>query len=113
MNENDMEYKSIKEIYDNKRIYYDVLGGITHENFWTRKHYAPKGIKCNVENLKRVCHGESPEIGDPLTDSKTQILQQNNYIISKDELLNIKLVLSSIKARKKTEELFATIFNSI
>ncbi len=85
----DMEYSSVADFWNSKggrKVEYEVLGGITHKKFWEIKHFAPVGMKCNKNNLERICRGESPEMADGSV-SKTESLQQNNYVIdSRTEL---------------------------
>lgn len=113
MDENDMGYSSTKEIWDNKRIFYKVMGGITHDNFWRLKHIAHRGIKCNKDNLNKACLNLEVETGNIKTDPKTEVLQQDNYIMSDKSLPNVGYVLESIKQDKIFKTLFADIFNSI
>lgn len=83
-----------------------VLGAISHDDFWSKKKYAPKGIKCSVKNLSALTESKSNTLNqwpDPLleTDSKNHILQQDNFVINgesqlallENELLKAKLII--------------------
>ncbi|MEA4825131.1 MAG: hypothetical protein VB130_00630 [Clostridium sp.] len=81
--------KGRKEV--NRNIYAEILGGISHVEFWNRKNFAPKGIKCTVKNLSAIANGKSIEdLPDNVIGSefKNQILQRNNYIISSENQLH-------------------------
>lgn len=50
----DMNYKNVEEFRCSKggrSIEAEILGGISHEEFWRKKHFAPKNMKCNYANL--------------------------------------------------------------
>lgn len=91
----DMKYRNIGEFKASKggrTIGYEILGWISHEDFWKRKHFAKRGQKCDYKNLIRVCEGKEAEHGDP--KDRTGTLQQDNYIIdSSKELLPIKDII--------------------
>jgi len=80
--------KNKKEI--SRTINAEVLGGISHEDFWKNKSFAPRKIKCSVNNLRAICNGVSignlPDKTDG-TESQNQILQQDNYIINSENQL--------------------------
>lgn len=62
----------------------EVLGIISHNDFWKKKRYAPAGIKCSIKNLEAICNDVSIE---NLPDKRTgreysnQILQKDNYVL--------------------------------
>ncbi len=87
----DFKHETLEEFmaYKNRSISYWVAGGISHDKFWQRKHFAPQGIKCDIQNLERVCKGEKPEIAPEGMD-REHVLQRDNYILaSRTELDNI------------------------
>ncbi len=88
MNWKTMNYLRAEQIAGNHRIYAEILGGISHEEFWERKHTAYKGMKCTINNLKAVCDGNGDHLPDRLNggERKNEILQQDNYILYKNEL---------------------------
>lgn len=76
-----------------RTIYAEILGGITHQNFWQLKHYAPAGIECSKNNLDNICRGHNvPSL--PLERinqlSKNKVLQTNNFVISSNQLTSLK-----------------------
>lgn len=93
MTRDDMAYNSINEFWNAKqRVQYEVMGGIKHEDFWERKHFAPAGICCNRETLLAVCCGE--EVRPAGNGGRTEILQQDNYILNgREELSPIRNLL--------------------
>lgn len=101
MAEDDMEYKNISEFWNSKggrKINATILGGIKHDSFWSKKHYAPKGMMCNVKNLQNVCQGKAITMAteEQMNDErlKRRILQQSNYILDgKKELLAIEKII--------------------
>lgn len=67
------------------------LGGISHNEFWKRKSYAPDGIVCNVKNLRAIAEGTNiDDLPCKVTGYKkqNQILQQKNYIVDSKTQLN-------------------------
>lgn len=70
-----------------RTIYAEVLGGISHEDFWNQKTIAPRGIRCSVKNLAAVVSGK--ELPDRIYgyEKKNEILQRENYVISSDTQL--------------------------
>ncbi|MCI9074693.1 MAG: hypothetical protein HFH10_02635 [Dorea sp.] len=88
MNWETMNYLWTEQIIKNHCIYAEILGGISHEEFWEKKHTAYKGMKCTYHNLKAVCNGNGDNLPDRLNggEMKNEILQQDNYILYKNEL---------------------------
>lgn len=86
-----MEYREVEQLKHKHKISAEILGGISHEQFWEKKHKAYKGIKCTFNNLKAVCD-EKRELPDSINgrERKNEILQQDNYILYKNELFSIK-----------------------
>ena len=41
----------------NRNIYAEVLGGISHDEFLRIRSYAPRGIRCSVQNLNAITRG--------------------------------------------------------
>lgn len=82
-----MQFKDVKQLKENRTIFAEILGGISHNDFWDKKHYATKGIRCTYYNLMAICNGEN-ELPDKVGgyEKKTEILQQDNYVLYKDEL---------------------------
>lgn len=91
----DMNYKNVKEFRCSKggrSIEAEILGGISHEEFWRKKHFAPKNMKCNYANLSAVCKGKTVEM--IYEGSKTARLQRDNYVLdSRTELKDIREIL--------------------
>lgn len=69
-----------------ERIFWaEILGGISHQDFWRKKKYAPKGIRCTVKNLNAIVNDiPVSNLPDKLTNGlrKSDILQQDNYVLS-------------------------------
>lgn len=68
-----------------REIYAEVLGGISHREFWIRRNFAPKGIRCSYANLDAISRGVNIEnLPERVreNDSRNNILQQDNYIIN-------------------------------
>lgn len=87
----DMNFKSIEEIKHPRpgvvrQIEAEILGGITHEEFWRKKHFAPKGIQCNIQTLSAIASGATNLPLAPQGLNKTNVLQQDNYLLSCSEL---------------------------
>lgn len=95
MNINTMKYRDVEQITQNHKIDAKLLGGISHKLFWKKKHKANKGIKCTFKNLMAICDGKENELPDLINgkENKNHILQQDNYILYKNELLPIKVFL--------------------
>lgn len=101
MGPDDMEYTNIAEFWKSKggrKINATILGGISHDAFWREKHFAPRGMFCNKQNLENVCRNQDIQMAtqEQLNDIrlKTKILQQNNYVLdSKYELSLIQTLL--------------------
>ncbi len=91
----DMNYKNVEEFRNSKggrNIKAEILGGISHEEFWRKKHFAPKNMKCNYANLSAVCKGKAVEM--IYEGSKTARLQRDNYVLdSRTELKDIRGIL--------------------
>lgn len=60
----------------------EVLGGISHDEFWRRKKLANKEIKCIKDNLRAIANGKTLVDNERGTMPKNRFLQQDNYIIS-------------------------------
>lgn len=72
-----------------RKIYAEILGGISHPDFWKKKHFAPKGIRCDYKNLNFICNdGDISHLPSQITyyDKKNNILQKDNYVVSIDKL---------------------------
>lgn len=98
----DMEYESVDELKNPKPnttriISAEILGGITHTDFWKRKHFAPKGIHCNLHTLSEIARGNPSIPMAPPGLPKTQVLQQDNYILSCDELIPLGYLFRSFR----------------
>lgn len=89
-----MGYREVKQIKNNHSVSAEILGGITHDEFWLRKHTAHRGIKCTYHNLKAICDGKT-ELPDRLVggERKTEVLQQDNYILYKNELGSVEKLI--------------------
>ena len=62
------------------------------KNFGEKKHFAPKNMKCNYDNLSAVCKGKTVEM--IYEGSKTARLQRDNYVLdSRTELKDIREIL--------------------
>lgn len=73
----------------NRIIDAEILGGITHEEFWRKKHFAPKGIECNLRNLSLIANGGAVPPPAPAGLRKNQVLQQDNFLLSFSELVSL------------------------
>lgn len=95
LSNNVFKYKSFEQLMNNENykgniyniddIKAKVLGGISHDEFWNKKVFAPKGIKCTVKNLEALTNGITiNELPDKIcgNESQNNILQQDNYIIN-------------------------------
>lgn len=82
-----MKFTDVSQLKRNRTIFAEILGGISHNDFWRKKHYATKGIRCTYRNLKAICDGITvlPDMIEG-HEKKTEILQQDNYLLYKDEL---------------------------
>lgn len=95
INENDLQYNTVEELKQcedgrKRKITYEILGGISHRDFWDNKHFAPAGIMCTKPNLEKVCNNKSCDtIHDASRKTKTEVLQQDNYVIAPNELTPI------------------------
>lgn len=84
-----------------RKIYAEILGGISHEDFWTLKHFAPEGIRCDFPNLNHICNGfDCNNVPSPVMpgDNQNNIMQTDNYVISAkdlDSLDNIFILLNN------------------
>ena len=91
----DLNYQNVEEFRTargGRKIEAEILGGISHDDFWRNKHYAPQHMKCDYKNLQAVCKGE--EIEMLYSGRKTESLQRDNYILdSKNELISIQELL--------------------
>nr|DAQ63041.1 MAG TPA: hypothetical protein [Caudoviricetes sp.] len=90
-----MGFTDIEQLKENRVISAEILGGISHDEFWSKKHYISKGIRCTYYNLRAACDEKEvfPEQGRG-SEKKTEILQQDNYILYKDELKSIADILN-------------------
>lgn len=82
--------KSVK-----RQFYAEILGGISHQDFWRLKHFAPAGIRCDSKNLTHICNGYGyNSIPSPVrpTDTANHIMQTDNYILSLDKLQSLKSI---------------------
>lgn len=76
-----------------RNIYAEILGGISHNNFWKLKRLAQQGIKCDKYTLNTVCNGYNVQ---PLSTqeqqklNKNNILQQHNYIVAQNNLYSLE-----------------------
>lgn len=101
MGPDDMDYQNISEFWNSKggrHVNSTLMGAITHDDFWRRKHTAPQYMMCGIQNLNSVCQNQPvimatpQQIMDPRM--KTRILQQENYILNgRTELLPIENLL--------------------
>ena len=84
---NSMHFQKVEQLKNNRIISGEILGGVMHDEFWRKKHYIPRGIKCTYHNLRAACN-EKSDFPDKITgkEKKTEILQQDNYVLYKDEL---------------------------
>lgn len=76
-----------------RTIFAEILGGISHNNFWQLKHLAHEGIKCDIYTLNNVYAGGNVQplsLAEQQQLSKNYILQQNNYIVSKNSLSSLE-----------------------
>ena len=72
----------------------EIVGGITHTDFWENKSFALKGIRCDYDNLNAIVQGEEPTSQVRPYDKKNNILQQDNYVIGRNNLISLeKLIL--------------------
>ena len=96
--EPDFRYQTLEEFmgYQNRQVSYWIAGGISHDEFWERKHFANKGIRCDITNLNRVCNGEEPELA-PEGTIRENVLQKDNYILdSQTELHPISYLIRNL-----------------
>lgn len=81
-----------------REIYAEILGGISHEDFWRLKHFAPRGIRCDFTNLQYICNGNGyqflPHRVMPY-DTQNNIMQTDNYIVSKDQLTSLHTIFDN------------------
>ena len=95
ININAMKYHEIEQFNQKHKVCAEILGGISHKEFWEKKHKADKGIMCTFHNLKAICDGKGSNLPNLAKggENKTEILQQDNYILYKNELATIEDVL--------------------
>ena len=100
INWNDMNYTTIEEFKTSRggrHIEAEILGAISHEDFWRNKHFAPRHMKCDYKNLQAVCNGEKIEMLQG--GGKKESLQRDNYILdSKNELITVQRLLGGLDA---------------
>lgn len=97
MGPDDMGYENVSQFWNSRGgriINATILGGINHTTFWNEKHYAPRGMMCNIQNLEKVCRNQQVIMAtqEQMNDvnMRTRILQQNNYVLdSGNELVPI------------------------
>ncbi|MGG5461197.1 hypothetical protein [Clostridium sp. B9] len=58
-NQRKEEFLTYDKLIANRTIEGKILGGISHEEFWDIKAFAPKGIICTVANLKHIYKNRS------------------------------------------------------
>ncbi|MCR5487503.1 MAG: hypothetical protein K6F35_08210 [Lachnospiraceae bacterium] len=92
----DLNYGSAAELLSAKgtrSIEAQILGGISHQEFWQRKHFAPKNMKCDFKNLSAACRNGRIEM--QYEGRKTEFLQTDNYILdSNTELHPVREIIS-------------------
>lgn len=76
-----------------RQYYAEVLGGISHTDFWQYKAFAPKGIKCVYPNLNAIVNGCDPNalpirLGG--NETPNYILQKDNYVIGSRQLQSLE-----------------------
>lgn len=74
----------------------EILGGISHNNFWQYKAFAPEGIRCDKVNLNAITHGcdpNNPPNNVRSYDKKNNILQKDNYVIGQENLISLQNLL--------------------
>lgn len=82
-------YKNIDEKKEKikREIEYEVVGGISHEDFWKNKVYLPKDTIITVNNMNEyILNGKSLE---KLPDTKGEKLKVNNYGIHPNKLVSL------------------------
>lgn len=89
-----MKFTDVSQLKKDRTISAEILGGISHNDFWEKKHYAARGIRCTYHNLRAICDGKN-ELPDKIEgcEEKTETLQQDNYILYKDELNSVASIL--------------------
>lgn len=97
----DMNFNTVEQIkrpFPNviRQIDAEILGGITHTEFWMKKHFAPRGIQCNIQTLSAIARGETNLPQAPEGMPKTAVLQQDNYLLSCSELLPLKQLFKAL-----------------
>lgn len=89
-----MKFTDVSQLKKDRTISVEILGGISHNDFWEKKHYVTKGIKCTCQNLRAICDGKKElpnKIGG--CEKKAETLQQDNYILYKDKLNSVASIL--------------------
>lgn len=95
-----LTWKEFK-INKNIEIYAEILGFISHQDFWKNKGFAPAGIRCDGKNLKDIADAKENiipknKLRKPLsTDSSNYILQVDNYVINSKDMINLDKVFQS------------------
>lgn len=72
----------------------EILGGISHNDFWKHKALAPKGIRCDIQNLLAISNGDNPPNAVRDYDKSNNILQTKNYVIGQDNLTDLNTLLN-------------------
>lgn len=81
----DLDYHNITEFWKSKngrKVNTEILGILSHSDFWNIKHIAPKGMRCNIKNLILACNEGKVDMS--LGNNKTENLQKENYIINSE-----------------------------
>ena len=60
----DMNYQNVNQVKNpqsgiSRSISAEVLGVIPLADFWASKHFAPKGIPCNITTLNEISNGNN------------------------------------------------------
>lgn len=48
------EFKAFDDLFNNRKVSGNVLGVISHNEFWCKKAYIPFNVRCNVNNFKYI-----------------------------------------------------------
>ena len=92
IDKNDLDYHNIIEFWKSKngrKVNVEILGILSHGEFWNIKHIAPKGMRCNIKNLNLACNEENVDMSPGRY--KTENLQKDNYIINSElEMFDIE-----------------------
>lgn len=98
ISEEDLGYETLEEFRTargGRHIEAEILGAISHTDFWRNKHFAPQHMKCDYKNLQAACSGE--EIEMQYGGRKTESLQRDNYVLdSRNELISVQQLLGGM-----------------